>query len=115
MISLLISCPCAYSIPPSPLSLRPLFLLPPPPFPSSLLSPQVVIVDEAHNLVDTITSVHSVEVTLSHLDCSHSQLSHYLGKFKRRLKPENLLAIKQIIFILKCLMKTLTAAARCEL
>ena len=68
------------------------------------------MIDEAHNLIDTITSVHSIEVTLSHLTCAHSQLQHYLNKFKKRLKPENLLAIKQILFILKCLVRTLTTS-----
>ena len=70
----------------------------------------MVIVDEAHNLIDTITSVHSVEVTLAQLRCSQTQLTHYLSKFKKRLKPQNLLAVKQILFILKSLVKFLSTS-----
>ncbi|XP_071624934.1 ATP-dependent DNA helicase DDX11 isoform X2 [Heliangelus exortis] len=60
------------------------------------LKDQVVIIDEAHNLIDTITSIHSAE-----LCCAHSQLSQYLERYRKRLKAKNLMYIKQILYLLE--------------
>ena len=64
------------------------------------LKGNVVIIDEAHNLVDTIASVYSVEITGAHVSSSefestidlhhlciqvsksHSQLSQYMERYK---------------------------------
>ena len=37
----------------------------------------VVIVDEAHNIVEAVNAVHSVRVTADDLSRAHSQLSQY--------------------------------------
>jgi len=41
---------------------------------------------------------------LSH---AHWQLTHYQQKFSTRLSPRNLLHIKQLLFLLSCLLKAL--------
>ena len=69
------------------------------------LKGSVVIVDEAHNLMDTISHIHGMEVSGKHLCHAHSQLSQYLERYKSRLKAKNLLYIRQIIFILANLIK----------
>ncbi|KAI1882536.1 hypothetical protein AGOR_G00251760 [Albula goreensis] len=71
------------------------------------LKDQVVIIDEAHNLTDTITCIHSSEVTGAQLCCAHSQLSQYLECYRKRLKAKNVLYIKQILFVLEGLVRVL--------
>nr|XP_056702564.1 ATP-dependent DNA helicase DDX11 [Euleptes europaea] len=65
------------------------------------LKDQVVIIDEAHNLIDTITCIYSAQVSGSQLCCAHSQLSQYMERYRKRLKAKNLMYIKQIIFLLE--------------
>ena len=45
----------------------------------------VVIMDEAHNLVDAVGSAHSAQVHHSQLQSSESQLTAYLNHFRQRL------------------------------
>lgn len=45
------------------------------------LEGNIVIVDEAHNLLETINSIHSVEVTGSQLLRAHSQLTQYENRY----------------------------------
>ncbi|XP_067856041.1 ATP-dependent DNA helicase DDX11 [Heptranchias perlo] len=71
------------------------------------LKGQVVVVDEAHNLIDTITGIHSYEVTGSQLCCAHSQLSQYMERYRTRLTAKNLMYIKQILYILVNLLQVL--------
>uniref|UniRef100_A0A8D1IL24 Helicase ATP-binding domain-containing protein n=1 Tax=Sus scrofa TaxID=9823 RepID=A0A8D1IL24_PIG len=65
------------------------------------LQGQVVLVDEAHNLMDTITGMHSVEVSGSQLCQAHSQLLQYMERYGKRLKAKNLMYIKQILYLLE--------------
>ncbi|XP_012587945.1 PREDICTED: probable ATP-dependent RNA helicase DDX11 isoform X2 [Condylura cristata] len=62
---------------------------------------QVVIIDEAHNLIDTITGIHSTEVSGSQLCQAHSQLLQYMERYGKRLKAKNLMYIKQILYLLE--------------
>ncbi|KAL6233505.1 hypothetical protein BDW75DRAFT_215020 [Aspergillus navahoensis] len=57
----------------------------------------VIIIDEAHNLMDTISNIYSVTVTLSQLQTSIFQLTTYARKFKTRLKGKNRIYIAQVI------------------
>uniref|UniRef100_A0A8D2LDX3 ATP-dependent DNA helicase DDX11 n=1 Tax=Varanus komodoensis TaxID=61221 RepID=A0A8D2LDX3_VARKO len=65
------------------------------------LKDQVVIIDEAHNLIDTITGIYSAQVSGSQLCCAHSQLLQYMERYRNRLKAKNLMYIKQILFLLE--------------
>ncbi|XP_052794616.1 ATP-dependent DNA helicase DDX11-like [Mya arenaria] len=71
------------------------------------LKDNIVIIDEAHNLLETINSVHSTEVTGAQLVRAHSQLSQYESRYRSRLKAQNLMYIKQILSILQNLTKCL--------
>ncbi|KAL8600195.1 hypothetical protein ACOMHN_062485 [Nucella lapillus] len=71
------------------------------------LAGNVVIVDEAHNLLETINSVHSVEVTGAQLLRAFSQLTQYEAKYRSRLKAKNLMYVKQILFVLSSLLRCL--------
>ncbi|KAJ6117654.1 hypothetical protein N7512_007379 [Penicillium capsulatum] len=57
----------------------------------------VVIIDEAHNLMDAIAGIHSVTVSLSQLQTAITQLTTYARKFKNRLKGKNRSYVAQVI------------------
>uniref|UniRef100_A0AC11BKX0 DEAD/H-box helicase 11 n=1 Tax=Ovis aries TaxID=9940 RepID=A0AC11BKX0_SHEEP len=65
------------------------------------LQGQVVVIDEAHNLIDTITNIHSMEVRGSQLCQAHSQLLQYTERYGKRLKAKNLMYIKQLLYLLE--------------
>ncbi|KAK2894469.1 hypothetical protein Q8A67_011698 [Cirrhinus molitorella] len=71
------------------------------------LKDQIVIIDEAHNLTDTISAIHSTEISGGQLCRAHSQLSQYCERYRSRLKAKNLMYIKQILFVLEGLVRTL--------
>ena len=64
------------------------------------LRDSIIIVDEAHNLIDQINQIHSVEISSKQIDFCHFQLSAYFEKFKNRLKGKNVVYIKQLLHIL---------------
>uniref|UniRef100_A0A3Q3W8M1 Helicase ATP-binding domain-containing protein n=1 Tax=Mola mola TaxID=94237 RepID=A0A3Q3W8M1_MOLML len=71
------------------------------------LEGQVVIIDEAHNLSDTLSCIHSAELTGAQLCRAHSQLTQYADRFKSRLKAKNLMYIKQILFVIEGLVRVM--------
>lgn len=64
------------------------------------LKGHVVIIDEAHNLMDAIAGIYSISVTLSQVQRARGQLTVYLQKFRNRLKGKNRVYVAQIIRIL---------------
>ncbi|XP_041794600.1 ATP-dependent DNA helicase DDX11 isoform X1 [Chelmon rostratus] len=71
------------------------------------LKGQVVIIDEAHNLSDTLSCIHSAELTGAQLCRAHSQLAQYADRYKSRLKAKNVMYIKQILFVIEGLVRVL--------
>lgn len=59
----------------------------------------VIIIDEAHNLLDTIASIHSAEITADQLQRVHQQLMAYKIKYMDRFSTANLLRLNQLISI----------------
>lgn len=59
----------------------------------------VIIIDEAHNLLDTIASIHSAEISAEQLQCVHQQLTAYKTKYLDRFSVTNLLRLNQLISI----------------
>ncbi|XP_045108856.1 ATP-dependent DNA helicase DDX11-like [Portunus trituberculatus] len=76
------------------------------------LSGNVVVVDEAHNLLETISNIHSVFVSLRQLQGAHAQLSQYLQRYSSRLSPTNLLYLKQILFFMHAIIKMLGGGSK---
>ncbi|EDS28717.1 fanconi anemia group J protein [Culex quinquefasciatus] len=70
----------------------------------------VIIVDEAHNLLDTISSIHSQEVSLECLQQARLQLTAYKKQYFQRFSTKNLLKINQLLFIATRLCKMLEVA-----
>ncbi|ESO99999.1 hypothetical protein LOTGIDRAFT_112727 [Lottia gigantea] len=71
------------------------------------LKDNIVIIDEAHNLLETINNIYSVEVTGVQALRAHNQLSQYEKKYRSRLKAKNLMYVKQILFVLSAIVKCL--------
>lgn len=69
------------------------------------LKESVVIVDESHNILETICSIHSVPITGAQLIGSHTILSRYYSKYHTRMCPKNSSVIKVIIQFITALIK----------
>lgn len=67
----------------------------------------VIIIDEAHNLLDTIASIHSTEVSCNHFQAAHRHLSAYKAKYSTRFSSKSLLRINQLIAIIHRFTKLL--------
>ncbi|KAI9676879.1 MAG: ATP-dependent DNA helicase chl1 [Caeruleum heppii] len=78
------------------------------------LKDHVVIIDEAHNLMDAISNIHSISVSLSQLQRSRAQLGIYLQKFRNRLKGKNRVYVTQIVRLLDSLAGFLEAKKKEE-
>lgn len=64
------------------------------------LKDHVIIIDEAHNLMDAIAGIYSVSVTLSQVQQARTQLTIYLQKFRNKLKGKNRVYVAQTVRIL---------------
>lgn len=72
------------------------------------LKGNVVIFDEAHNLLDAISSVHSCLLSASQISAAHAVTTAYQERYKSRLKAKNLLYIRQLVGFLAGLQKFLS-------
>ncbi|ERF76442.1 hypothetical protein EPUS_07322 [Endocarpon pusillum Z07020] len=71
----------------------------------------VVIIDEAHNLMDAITDTYSCSVSLHQVETATSQVMVYVQKFKDRLKGQNRMYITQLIRLLNSISDSLRSTA----
>ncbi|OXG31727.1 chromosome transmission fidelity protein 1 [Cryptococcus neoformans Ze90-1] len=69
------------------------------------LKNQVVVIDEAHNLIDTLLSIHCTTLTSTNLANAMSQLQQYHQRFKTRLKSIHFLWIQQVLSLLRGLTR----------
>ncbi|KAK9473828.1 helicase C-terminal domain-containing protein [Dipodascopsis tothii] len=72
------------------------------------LKDQIVIIDEAHNLLDTLTGLFSISVSLQDISRSRRAVDVYLAKFSRRLNGGNRVHVAQIAKLLAVLENALT-------
>lgn len=68
------------------------------------LKGHVVIIDEAHNLMDAVANIHGVSVSLGQLKKSRAQLGGYLQKFRNKLKGKNRVYVAQVVRLLDSLI-----------
>lgn len=64
------------------------------------LKNNVVIIDEAHNLLESLAQMHSTELCYNHVYHSLVQLKAYKNKFHTRFSAKNLLCINQLLFVI---------------
>ncbi len=75
------------------------------------LKGHVVIIDEAHNLMDAITNIYSISVSLKQLLRSRAQLGVYLQQFRNQLKGKNRVYVAQTVRLLDSLTGYMQDAA----
>ncbi|KAG5716392.1 ATP-dependent RNA helicase CHL1, partial [Termitomyces sp. T112] len=69
------------------------------------LTDQIVIIDEAHNLIPTLLSLSTTRLPQSILLTSFMQVCTYVSKFRNRLGPANILHLKRLVVFLDALKK----------
>lgn len=67
----------------------------------------IIIVDEAHNLLDTIAQLHSSELSVAQLQLAKQQICGYKERYALRLSSANLLRINQLTFVVRQLLQLL--------
>lgn len=67
------------------------------------LKGHVIIIDEAHNLMDAISGIHGIEISLKQLKIARGQLGIYLQKFRNRLKGKNRVYVTQVVRVIDSL------------
>jgi chromosome transmission fidelity protein 1 len=68
----------------------------------------VVIIDEAHNLMDAVEGICSAQVTLAQLRMSRESLMTYLQNFRNRLKGSNRMYVTQVVRVIESLIQVAT-------
>ncbi|XP_063976651.1 ATP-dependent DNA helicase DDX11 [Diachasmimorpha longicaudata] len=76
------------------------------------LKDNVIIIDEAHNLLEAIERMHSTTVTGRNILHCFSQLSQYQKRFENLFSAKNVLYLNQLGFCLKKLIKILGGTTR---
>jgi chromosome transmission fidelity protein 1 len=62
-------------------------------------------VSDDPDLIDTLLSIYSTNLSHAHLNSALSQLDQYLARFRNRLKPNHALWIRQTVAVLRGLAK----------
>ncbi len=65
----------------------------------------VLLLDEAHNIIESISNMYSTSVTCGQLEDCTLGLKSYMERYKSRFNPKHLLKLKQLSFIIKALLK----------
>lgn len=74
------------------------------------LEGNIVIVDEAHNIMDAVANVHAAEIRLSDLKRARQMLGVYFKRFGKKLKGENRIMVAQVVKVIDGLTGWLTGA-----
>ncbi|KAI7752029.1 hypothetical protein M8C21_009210, partial [Ambrosia artemisiifolia] len=71
------------------------------------LKNSVVIIDEAHNLADSLISMYDSKITLSQLELVNSSLEGYFQRFQNLLGPGNRRHIQTLMVLTRAFIQTL--------
>ncbi|KAJ4286195.1 ATP-dependent DNA helicase chl1 [Collariella sp. IMI 366227] len=71
------------------------------------LEGNVVIIDEAHNIMDAVANVHAAEIRLSELRRARHMLGVYVKRFGKKLKGENRVMVAQVGKVIESLTECL--------
>lgn len=65
----------------------------------------IVIIDEAHNLIDAINNSHSTTLSISGIKNAEKHLQFYFDRFRTRLAPKNAHTVQTLILVAQALVK----------
>ncbi|TYJ14007.1 hypothetical protein E1A91_A10G089100v1 [Gossypium mustelinum] len=71
------------------------------------LKDSIVIIDEAHNLADSLISMYDAKITLSQLENVHSHIEKYFGRFRSLLGPGNRRYIQTLLVLTRAFLRVL--------
>ncbi|BFZ56789.1 ATP-dependent DNA helicase chl1 [Savitreella phatthalungensis] len=74
----------------------------------------VVVIDEAHNLIDAVASTFAAQITSSQLENASDLLEMYENKFRARLSGENRMFVAQLRVLVRSLCEFVASASRKE-
>ncbi|KAJ9144707.1 ATP-dependent RNA helicase chl1 [Pleurostoma richardsiae] len=74
------------------------------------LEGNIVIVDEAHNIMDAVANVHAAEIRLSELRRARQMLGVYVKRFGKKLKGVNRVTVAQVVKVIDGLSEWLHGA-----
>jgi chromosome transmission fidelity protein 1 len=75
------------------------------------LEGNIVIIDEAHNIMDAVANVYAAEISLSDLKRGRQMLGVYVKKFGKKLKGENRVMVAQVAKVIDGLSVWLDGAS----
>lgn len=78
------------------------------------LEGNIVIIDEAHNIMDAVANVHAAEIKLSELRRARQMLGVYVKRFGKKLKGENRVMVAHVGKIIEALSEWLDATLRAK-
>ena len=70
----------------------------------------VVVIDEAHNVVNALQSLHSAELRAGDAKRAHEQLERHLVHYGKQMKPERVTWLRQLKRVVKGLMISTSGA-----
>ncbi|KAH8645803.1 helicase C-terminal domain-containing protein [Xylariales sp. PMI_506] len=76
------------------------------------LEGNIVIVDEAHNIMDAVANVYAAEISLSELRRGRQMLGVYVKRFGKKLKGENRVMVAQVARVVDGLSEWLGEAIK---
>ncbi|KAI0121734.1 helicase C-terminal domain-containing protein [Xylariales sp. AK1849] len=76
------------------------------------LEGNVVIIDEAHNIMDAVADVNAAEISLSELKRGRQMLGVYVKRFGKKLKGENRVMVAQVARVVDGLSEWLSGAPK---
>ncbi|CAO2813328.1 unnamed protein product [Amaranthus hypochondriacus] len=71
------------------------------------LKNNIIIIDEAHNLADSLIHMYDAKITFSQLENVHQCLENYLDKFRSRLGPGNRRYIQTLMVLTRAFMQAI--------
>lgn len=74
------------------------------------LKGNVVIIDEAHNIMDAVSNVYAAEIRLTELRKARQALGVYVKRFGKKLKGENRIMVAHVAKVVESLSQWLDAA-----
>ncbi|KAK4235555.1 ATP-dependent RNA helicase chl1 [Achaetomium macrosporum] len=72
------------------------------------LEGNIVVIDEAHNIMDAVANVHAAEIRLSELRRARQMLGFYVKRFGKKLKGENRVMVAQVGKVIESLSECLS-------